>query len=80
MKLKPIVEKNAIKNMSDGGGDKKSGRQKSDNPIMPIRTDEELAKTAGVSRDSILSRKKYRYTIFQKWNKVKMFIPTFQSP
>lgn len=51
--LKPIIEKKAKENMAKGGGDKKAGNQKSDDPIKEVNTNKELAKIAGVSHDTI---------------------------
>lgn len=58
LRMKGAIEEKARANCSAGGGDKKSeasksGSQKSDEPINNMRTDEELAKLAGVSRDTI---------------------------
>lgn len=50
LQLKPLYAAEAKRRMSEGGGSGDSGRQKSDNPT---RTDEQLAKLAGVSRDTI---------------------------
>lgn len=50
LQLEPLYAEEAKRNMSKGGGSGASGRQKSDNPT---RTDEQIAKLAGVSRDTI---------------------------
>jgi len=50
LQLEPLYAAEAKRRMSDGGGSGDSGRQKSDNPT---RTDEQLAKLAGTSRDTI---------------------------
>ena len=50
LQLEPLYAAEAKRRMSDGGGSGDSGRQKSDNPS---RTDEQLAKLAGTSRDTI---------------------------
>lgn len=60
-KYRPIYEKQAKKNMSLGGGDKKSGSQNSSKPINPenkIDVRAKLAKTAGVSTDTYSKGKK----------------------
>jgi hypothetical protein len=49
LKMKPLVERKATANMAAGGGDQKSGKQKSANPIEQVNTREEIAKAAGVS-------------------------------
>jgi hypothetical protein len=53
--IKPIIAAKAKANEVAGGGDKKSGCQISDNPIViaPIDTKKELAAVAGVSHDTI---------------------------
>lgn len=53
LKLKAIIQAKAKENMSAGGGDKKSGRQKSAHPIKTTKTRNELSKLAGVSHDTI---------------------------
>lgn len=54
LRLEPLYAAEAKRRMSEGGGDRKSGSQKSANPISgTARTDEQLAKLAGVSRDTI---------------------------
>lgn len=50
LELEPLYAAEAKRRMSEGGGSGDSGRQKSDNPT---RTDEQLAKMAGTSRDTI---------------------------
>lgn len=54
LQLKPMVQAKAKEKQASGGGDKKtpdrSVSQKSDEPI---RVDEEIAKAAGVSRDTV---------------------------
>lgn len=50
LELEPLYAAEAKRRMSDGGNNAEVGRQKSDNPI---RTDERIAKVAGVSRDTI---------------------------
>lgn len=50
LELEPLYAAEAKRRMSEGGGSGDSGRQKSDNPT---RTDEQLAKLAGTSRDTI---------------------------
>lgn len=50
LELEPLYAAEAKRRMSDGGNSSKVGRQISDNPQ---RTDEQLAKLAGVSRDTI---------------------------
>jgi len=50
--LKPLIAAKAKNNQSEAGGDKKSLLQKSEKAIGPIHTDEEIAKHAGVSRDT----------------------------
>ena len=47
-KYRPVFEKKAQENKSLNGGDKKSELPKSDKPINPIHTTDELAKLAGV--------------------------------
>jgi hypothetical protein len=56
--LDEVTRERAKKNLSAGGGDKKSDNAKTPflpvgNPIKKVHTDEELAKIAGVSRDNI---------------------------
>ena len=51
-KKEPLIREKAKLNMSLGGGDKKSGWQKSANPIPVIHTRGELAKIAGLSHDT----------------------------
>lgn len=53
LKLKPVIQEKARENIKTSGEYFGKGSQKSDEPISKIRTDEELAKTAGVSRDTI---------------------------
>lgn len=50
LQLEPLYAAEAKRRMSDGGGSGESGRQKSD---TPTRTDEQLAKLAGTSRDTV---------------------------
>lgn len=49
LQLEPLYKAEAKRRMAAGGNSSEVGRQKSDNPI---RTDEQLAKLAGVSRDT----------------------------
>lgn len=64
LKMKNVIQAKAKKNLSANGGDKKSvaaksDSQKSDEAIFePMRTDEELSKLAGVSRDTIRKAEK----------------------
>lgn len=51
-KYRPVYEDKAKKNMALGGGDQKTGKPKSANPIKPINTRDELAKIAGVGHDT----------------------------
>jgi hypothetical protein len=51
--LEPLIAKKAKENQIAGGGDQKSGHQKSDKPIRPVETIKEIAKIAGVSHDTI---------------------------
>ena len=53
LEMKPMLAELAKVNCSLGGGDQKSGSQKSANPINPTETRKELAKEAGVSHDTI---------------------------
>ena len=59
LQLEPLYQAEAKRRMSEGGGDKRSGAyqesgsQNSDTPITPIRTDDQLAKLAGTSRDTL---------------------------
>ena len=46
-------------NCSLGGGDQKSGLQKSANPINPIDTRKELAKEAGACHGPLADRKDF---------------------
>ena len=57
-KLRPYFEKQAQENKSKAGGDKKSEHakslfQESDKAINAVHTDEEIAKLAGTSRDTV---------------------------
>lgn len=54
LQLEPLYAAEAKRRMSEGGNSSKVGRQNSDNPL---RTDEQLAKLAGVSRDTIRKAK-----------------------
>ena len=69
-KYRPIYEKQAKKNMSLGGGDKKSGSQNSSKPINPenkIDVRAKLAKTAGVSAKKINAmNRKLTHQLFSK--------------
>ncbi len=49
MEMESLIAAQAKENQQAGGGSGNSGRQKSD---KPIRTDEQTAKLAGMSRDS----------------------------
>lgn len=52
--MKNVIQTKAKENQRQSGGDQKSVSQKSDEPkIENMRTDEELSKLAGVSRDTI---------------------------
>ena len=51
-KKEPLIREKAKENMSLGGGNRKSGMQKSSDPIRPITTRDELAKLAKVSHDT----------------------------
>lgn len=54
LRLKPVVERKAKANQSLGGGDKKSGCQKTDKAIIaPVDTKKELAAMAGISHDTL---------------------------
>jgi hypothetical protein len=55
LKLKPIFEARAKANHLANAGDKKSKSAclKSDEPIIKIRTDNEMAKVAGIGKDNI---------------------------
>jgi hypothetical protein len=62
LKLEPLIADEAKKNLSAGGGDKKSdkaksGCQNSDKAITPIDTKKEVAKLSGVSHDTIAKAK-----------------------
>lgn len=50
---KPIIEAKAKENLVAGAAMTNTGCQKSDKAITPIDTKKELAKIAGVSRDTI---------------------------
>jgi len=51
-KYRPIFEKKAEKNLSNGGGDKKSGLAILPKAIDTVNTRDELSKIAGVSHDT----------------------------
>lgn len=53
LRLEDEIKARAKENMVAGGGDQKSGTQKSANPIKHTETRKELAKLAGVSHDTI---------------------------
>lgn len=53
LKLEPLISLRAKENLIASGGDKKSGLQKSVDPIEKFDTQKELAKIAGVSHDTI---------------------------
>lgn len=54
LKLEPMIAEEAKKRMSAGGGDKKSGVQKSSPPIEDTgKTRDKLAEIAGVSHDTL---------------------------
>ncbi len=63
LRVKPLVEKKALANKQAAGGDRKSEQakslsQNSEKAIAPVHTDEELAKMAGVSRETIRKTEK----------------------
>lgn len=53
LQLKPVVKAEAKTNQKQSEGRGKKGLQISENLLRPIHTDEEIAKIAGVSRDTI---------------------------
>ena len=53
LQLEPLLAAKAKQNQVEGGGDKKSGLQKSANPVETIDTRQEIAKVAGVSHDTV---------------------------
>jgi hypothetical protein len=53
LELESTIAARAKENQSAGGGDQKSGLTNSAKPIEPINTRAELAKTAGVSEDTV---------------------------
>lgn len=58
MKRAELLEAKAKENQSAGGGDQKSGFQKSEKAIEPINTTKEMADFAGVSVDTASKYKK----------------------
>jgi hypothetical protein len=54
LKLEPLLRVKGKENQSQGGGGGKAGCQKSD---KPVDTKKELARTAGVSHDTIAKGK-----------------------
>lgn len=63
LQLKPLIEKKAKENLSQGGGDRKSeeyksGSQNSAKAIASIDTREEVAKIAGTSHDTVTKAEK----------------------
>jgi N6-adenosine-specific RNA methylase IME4 len=58
LELEETIAARAKGNQSAGGGDQKSGLQKSAEPIQPIDTRAELAAIAGVSHDTVAKVKK----------------------
>ena len=62
LSMEELFKEKAKENMSAGGGDQKSGSQKSDDPIPEISTKKELAKLANVSHDTIMRVKKIEAT------------------
>jgi hypothetical protein len=58
LKLEPLLRAKACANLSAGGGDRKSPLLKSSKAVdSPVNTRKELAKTAGVSEDTIAKGK-----------------------
>lgn len=58
LKLEPLIAAKAKANLSAGGGDRKSPSPKSAKAVSePINTREQLAKTAGLSHDTIAKAK-----------------------
>jgi hypothetical protein len=53
LRLEETIAARAKANMEKGGGDQKSGKQNNADPIPKIETREEIAKIAGVSRDTV---------------------------
>ncbi len=56
LRLESVISARAKANQVAGGGDQKSGSQKSDNPINRVDTKSEIAKIAGVSHDTVATR------------------------
>lgn len=63
LKLEEIFREKAKENQQAGGGDQKSGSVNSRKPIPPIHTDIELARTAGVGKDTITAKSQDRLVI-----------------
>jgi ParB-like chromosome segregation protein Spo0J len=53
LELESTIAARAKENQSAGGGDQKSGLTNSSKPIEPVNTRAEIAKTAGVSEDTV---------------------------
>jgi hypothetical protein len=53
LRLKPIMKNRARANSVASGGDRKSDSPKSDEPIIPIRTDAAVASLVNLGKDTI---------------------------
>ena len=82
LKLKPVIQEKARENMlpAQNNNAARAACQISDALVEKIRTDEELAKTAGVSRDSILSSENIDILFSKNGIKLKCSSRHFRVP
>lgn len=60
LRLEDVYKERAKANQAEAGGDKKSLHQISDKAIAPVNTLKEVAKIAGVGRDTVAHRLNFK--------------------